>query len=215
MRAPRTAQPRGDWTIIERSPGVVQWAYRNKPVYTSRRDPVTLSFVGSDNPGWHNVYTQRALPPPEGFTVQDGRIGHVLAGPNGKSIYVYNCHDDALDQIACDHPDSTQAYRFAICGASDPERCVKTFPYVIASPGAKSESGLWSVIAIDPNTGHRAAQGQADALHVWAYRGRPVYNFGRDRKPGDTDGDAWGEFNGFRNGFKAFWLRDDFRRNAE
>ena len=35
-----------------------------------------------------------------------------------------------------------------------------------------------------------------------------------DVKPGDTNADAWGEFNGYRNGFKAFWLRDDFKGNA-
>ena len=37
-----------------------------------------------------------------------------------------------------------------------------------------------------------------------------VYTFGGDRKAGDINGDAWGEFTGWRNGFKAFWLRDDF-----
>ncbi len=67
---------------------------------------------------------------------------------------------------------------------------------------------------IDPKTGHRAVPEQADALHVWAYRGRPVYNFAGDRRPGDTAGDAWGEFYGYRNGYKAFWLRDDFLDNA-
>ena len=35
-----------------------------------------------------------------------------------------------------------------------------------------------------------------------------------DHKPGDANGDAFGEFNGYRNGFKAFWLRDDFLDNA-
>ena len=215
VHAPKMARPRGDWTVVERSPGVVQWAYKGKPVYTSLKDPVARSRVGSDTPGWHNLYTQRAVTPPEGFTVQEGRIGHVLAGPSGKSVYVYTCRDDAFDQIACDHPDSTQAYRMAICGAGDAKRCLETFPYVIAEPGARSESAMWSVMAIDPNTGHRATDGQPGALHVWAYRGRPVYYFGDDLKPGDTNGDAWGEFNGRRNGYKAFWLRDDFRGNVE
>ena len=54
-----------------------------------------------------------------------------------------------------------------------------------------------------------AAAGAPGSLHVWAYRDRPVYHCGRDKKPGDIDCDTWGEFNGSRNGFKAFWLRDD------
>lgn len=30
----------------------------------------------------------------------------------------------------------------------------------------------------------------------------------------DANGDNYGEFNGARNGFKAFWLRDDYRDNV-
>jgi hypothetical protein len=49
---------------------------------------------------------------------------------------------------------------------------------------------------------------------VWAYRERPVYTYGADKKPGDADGDNFGEFNGARNGFRAFWVRDDFHDNT-
>jgi hypothetical protein len=44
---------------------------------------------------------------------------------------------------------------------------------------------------------------------VWTYRNRPVYHCARDHAPGDVQCDNFGEF-GVRNGFKAFWLRDDF-----
>jgi predicted lipoprotein with Yx(FWY)xxD motif len=137
----------------------------------------------------------------------------VLADANGRTLYVYNCNDDAQDQQSCNHPTSPQAYRMAVCGNGDPELCLKMFPYVMAPPGAVSKSRLWSVMTIDKNTGRLAQAGQAGAIQVWAYRDRPVYTFGRDR-PGDTGGDAWGEFNGYRNGYKAFWLRDDYRSNA-
>jgi predicted lipoprotein with Yx(FWY)xxD motif len=213
--APETAQAQGEWSIFERSPGIKQWAFRKKPLYTHTADQKFGSLVGSDVPGWHNVYTQRAPIPPEAFTVQDTRSGHVLADARGMTIYIYNCGDDALDQLACDHPDTTQVYRFAICGGGDPARCLRTWPPVLAPKDAKSESRSWSVMDIDPKTGHRAVPGQADALRVWAFRDRPVYNFAGDRKPGDIAGDAWGEFYGNRNGFKAFWLRDDFRNNDE
>ena len=79
---------------------------------------------------------------------------------------------------------------------------------------AKSDSGLWSVMLIDPNTGHRATKGQAGALSVWAFRDRPVYTCSLDRQPGDANCDSFGEFNGRRNGFRAFWLRDDFGNSA-
>ena len=214
MLAPATAQAQGDWTVNERSPGIGQWAYRGKPVYTHVGDTSYRSFLGSDVPGWHNVYTQRMPAPPKEFTVQDGNVGLVLADAQGRSIYTYICGDDAPDQLACDHPGTTQAYRFAICGGGDPQRCLETWPYVLASTSAQIYNEAWSVVAIDPKTGHYAAEGQTDALNVWAYRGKPVFHFAGDKIPGDTEGDHWGEFNGYRNGFKAFWLRDDFLNNA-
>lgn len=212
--APQTAQVKGEWSVVERSPGIKQWAYRGKPLYTFLQEKRTRSVTGSDVPGWHNVFTQRALPPPQEFTVQDSRIGQVLADSRGKTIYLYACNDDALDQQTCDHPDSPQAYRLAICGNFDPKLCRETFPYVPASAGARSDSRLWSVMTIDQETGHRAEPGQPNAMQVWAYRERPIYTYGADRQPGDADGDAYGEFNGQRNGFRAFWLRDDFRGNS-
>ncbi len=212
--APAFAKANGAFSIFERSPGLRQWAYRGEPLYTRIGEERFQSLEGSDIPGWHNVYTHRAPPPPSDFTVQGTPGGLVLADSRGKSVYFYNCGDDALDQLACDHPQSPQVYRFAVCGKGDPARCLKTFPYVLATPGAKSTSRVWSVIAIDPHTGHLAAPGQADALQVWAYRARPVFTCALDEKPGDVRADGWGEFNGLRNGFRAFWLRDDFEGNA-
>src|SRR5437868_6951245 len=198
--APQIVKERDDWTVVKRAPGVNQWAYRGKPLYTYNYDRGSRNFWGADVPGWRNVYTQRALRPPEGFTVQDAEGGgQVLADSRGRTIYLYNCRDDSFAQLACDNPDSTQAYRLAICGDGDAKLCRETFPYVIAPAGAKSASRLWSVMAIDPDTGHRAVPGQA-SLQVWAYRGRPVYTYAGDDQPGVTNADGYGEFTGRRNG---------------
>lgn len=211
--APENVKELAGWTAFERAPGLKQWAFRGKPLYTYNYDRDTRSFNGADVPGWHNTYTQRALPPPAEFTVQDADFGgQVLADSRGRTIYLYNCTEDTFAQLACDHPETTQAYRLAICGNGDPELCRETFPYVIAPPDAQSISPLWSVLAVDPDTGHPAAAGQSDALHVWAYRGRPVYTHVRD-VPGTTNGEGIGEFSGLRNGYQAFVLRDIFQNN--
>lgn len=220
VAAPALAADTDQWTVIRRSSGTRQWAFRGQPLYTHKNDPGSRSFVGGDepdwrNPKWHNTYTQRAVVPPDAFTVQDAEFGgQVLADARGRTLYLYNCNDDSLVQLACDHPDAPQEYRLAICGNGDPAVCLETFPYVIAESDAKSESSLWSVMAIDPETGHRAASGQDNALQVWAYRGRPVYTYAGDREAGVTNGDGIGEFTGRRNGYKAFVLRDDFGENA-
>ncbi len=215
VAAGELAQAKGDWTVFQRAPGLKQWAYKGKPVYTFTGDEKERSYQGGDEPGWHNVWMQQAPPAPAGFSVQDTHTGQVLASPNGKTIYFYSCTDDAHDQMLCDHPGAPQAYRFAICGGGDPARCVKTFPYILAEANAKNTSRAWSIMWIDPQSGREAKADQSGALRVWAYRDRPVYNFAGDKQPGDVEGDAWGEFNGRKNGFKAFWLRDDFDRNGE
>ena len=210
--APENITERGGWTTFERAPGINQWALRGKPLYTSNFDTYERSFTGADVPGWHNVYTQRAPFPPEEFTVQDAVFGgQVLADSRGRTIYLYNCIEDTFAQLACNNRTTTQAYRLAICGDGDAKRCRETFPYVVAPNDANAESPLWSVVAIDPNSGYSATPEQSDALHVWAYQGRPVYTFAGDPEPGDLYGQGMGEFAGTRNGFRAFILRDIFQ----
>ena len=212
--APQLAQAQGEWSTIERSAGVRQWTFRGKPLYTYAMDTNQWGQEGSDVPGWRNVYTQRVPPPPAGFTVHDTIMGQVLADHRGMTIYVYNCGDDSVDQLSCDHPDDTQVYRLAMCGGGDAARCLQNWPYVPADRNATSNGRAWTVMQIDPKTGHRAAAGQPDALSVWAYRERPVYTYAGDRQPGDVNGDGTGEWRGFRNGLKAFWLRDDYYEGA-
>ena len=211
--APENVMELGGWTTFERAPGVNQWAFRGKPVYTYNYDRAARSFRGADVPGWHNVYTQRAPFPPEEFTVHDADFGgQVLADSRGRTIYLYNCIEDTFAQLSCNNPGTTQAYRLAICGNGNAERCRETFPYVIAPVGAHSASPLWSVMEIDPATGHSAAPGQTDALHVWAYQRRPVYTYAGDRRAGTSNGQGIGEFSGSRNGYHSFVLRGIFSR---
>ncbi len=209
--APDVAHPHGEWSIIERSSGVRQWAFRKRPLYRYAMDRTRQdSLQGSDVPGWHNVFTQMTPPPPRDFTVQDTTAGQVLADSHGMTIYIYQCGEDALDQLGCDYPTETQVYRWAMCGGGDPARCLQTFPYVPAPGDAPRNDAAWSAVDVDPMTGRFARPGQHGSLHVWAYRGRPVYTYAGDKVAGDINADSHGEFRGEREGFKAFWLRDDY-----
>ncbi|MBX7199110.1 MAG: hypothetical protein K1X51_07000 [Rhodospirillaceae bacterium] len=210
--AAETSQPQGEWAIIQRSPGVRQWVFRKKPLYTYIADTRPKSMLGTDEAGWHNVYTLPAPAWPREFTQQETHAGIVLADAAGKTIYVYTCGDDAMDQLACDYPGAPQEYRLSVCGG-EAQRCLATWKPVAAAKDAKAPSRSWTTIDIDPLSGKYALPGEKGSMHVWAFRGRPVYTFARDGV-GDVEGDAWGEFFGFRNGFKAFWLRDDFFANS-
>jgi len=41
-----------------------------------------------------------------------------------------------------------------------------------------------------------------------------VYTYAGDDRAGDINADGLGEFRAEREGFKAFWVRDDFNRRA-
>jgi predicted lipoprotein with Yx(FWY)xxD motif len=212
LQAPAAAREHGDWTLFTRTSGERQWMFRGKQLYVHAEDQRVRSQAGSDVEGWRNVYTQVAAPPPAEFTVQDTASGQVLADARGRTLYSYTCGDDAVDQLSCEHPADTQVYRLAMCGGGSAERCERNFPYVEAASGARSHGRLWSVVEIDPATGHLAGKGQPGALRVWAYRERPVYTFAGDERPGEVNADGLGEFQADREGFLAFWWRDDFFR---
>jgi predicted lipoprotein with Yx(FWY)xxD motif len=212
VQAPATARRHGEWSIFVRASGERQWAFRGRPLYVFAEDGRVRSLAGSDVPGWRNVYTQEPTPPPAEFTVQETSSGEVLADARGRTLYSYTCGDDAPDQLSCEHPDDTQVYRLAMCGGGSAERCGRNFPYVQAEGSARAKGRLWSVVAIDPATGRFAARGQPGSLHVWAYRDRPIYTFAGDGQPGEVNADGLGEFQSDREGFRAFWWRDDFFR---
>lgn len=208
--APRS---RGDWGVIERSPGVFQWTYRKKPLYTLVEEEQRAAFHGSDIPGWSNVFTQPAPAFPKGFTIQDAPGGQVLANADGRTIYIYTCIDDTLDQQICDHPSLyTQKYRLAMCGNFDNARCLAQFPYVTAGASERSTSRIWAIKHINTETGQYVDEGTPGSLRIWTYRDRPVYYFFKDKIPGDTYGDSWGENNGWINGYHAFFTREEFRK---
>jgi predicted lipoprotein with Yx(FWY)xxD motif len=60
--------------------------------------------------------------------------------------------------------------------------CATTWPPLAAAADAKPE-GDWTLITRD------------DGSRQWAYKGKPVYHFAKDQKPGDRAGD----------GFKEIW----------
>lgn len=208
--APELARAQGEWSILERSPGVRQWVFRGSPLYRFRRESWPWSQLGSDQPGWRNVFSQPLPTPPASFKRQATLAGEVMADRHGKTIYRYQCGEDSADQLACDHPDDTQVYRLAMCGAGDPQRCLEHWPFVLAEDDPETDNRSWSIVTIDPMTGRFAESETPGALRVWAFRDRPVYTFAGDTEPGEVNGGGTGEWRGKRNGLLAFWLRDDF-----
>lgn len=58
-------------------------------------------------------------------------------------------------------------------------KCATNWPPLKASADAKNE-GEWSIVK------------RKDGSHMWAYEGKPLYTFVKDKKAGDTNGDGVG-----------------------
>ena len=52
LAAPRGAKPFGDWSLIPRPEGGVQWAYKTKPLYVYSEDRPGQPARGSEAPNW-------------------------------------------------------------------------------------------------------------------------------------------------------------------
>jgi predicted lipoprotein with Yx(FWY)xxD motif len=211
--APVFVQVGHGWSVFDRGDGVKQWAFKGRPLYIFKPERHRRGLSGEDMPGWHGAYLQEAPKYPPAVTVHDTSMGPVLADRQGKTLYVFACVEPSVDQLSCDHPADTQVYRLALCGNADAAACLKTWPMVQALAGDKSLNWVWSVIEIDPNSGHYAASGQRGSLRVWAYRGRPVYTFSGDKQPGDDRGDGVGGGAGQSMMFTALKLRHDLNQS--
>jgi predicted lipoprotein with Yx(FWY)xxD motif len=162
--APPNATRDGDWSLLSRVDGTRQRAYRGAPLYRFARDKVVgvADGDGADGGAWHAA----AFQPGAGMAVPDAvQVAEIanaggagLADSLGMTLYAYR--DDA------GHPELPCAGGFD-CGR----------PWIpLEAPQIANPVGDFSVIARD--TG----------ITQWTYRGRPLYRFDGDQRPGEANG---------------------------
>jgi predicted lipoprotein with Yx(FWY)xxD motif len=163
LTAPADATPVGDWSIVARADGIKQWAFRGKPLYRFAKDtkPGEVSGKGADNGQWQTA----SLP-------QSPDEVRAPAAVTVRSV------SKALGDIFVDRRGMT-LYTFdgdAAPGKSScKDACEKVWPPLKAAELAKPV-GDWTVVIHD------------DGSRQWAYKGKPLYTFSGDAKPGDALG---------------------------
>lgn len=84
--ASEDAKPQGDWELIARPDGSLQWAYRGEPVYRYVKDTVPGTMVGEKASGsWDVLY--EAIETPPNVMIKPTVLGQTLAILNGHTIY--------------------------------------------------------------------------------------------------------------------------------
>jgi predicted lipoprotein with Yx(FWY)xxD motif len=153
-----------DWSILRRADGLRQWCYRGAPLYSFARDemPGNAKGEGAEGGAWRAMVFLPALGSvlPDSITVRHvpDAGGTALVSSAGLTLYAYQ--GDAGRSV----PD---------CGVGS--NCARHWRPLEAAAIA-NPTGDFTVIA------------REDGITQWAYRGRPLYLFDGDRKPGEVRG---------------------------
>ena len=175
--AAQLARPVGDFTVVSRDDGILQWAYRGRPLYTYNGDTILGDAKGDGVDGnWHVVRRMRQFMP-QGVKIRHNHYdGDNLATDAGMTLYVRDrvfgsTIGHSMRDGFANEPDIGRILGTAACDAD----CTKTWR-PLAAPADASPSGYWDVAI------------REDGTKQWVYRGFALYTFTGDGKPGDMAG---------------------------
>ncbi len=132
------AKAQGDWSLVKRADGSLQWAYRDKPLYAYSKDVAAGDTFGEEvNGQWHLAF-KAIFTPPE-IAVTKTLIGSALANSAGMALYTSD--KDKPNESACN------------------DACVRTWRPVSA-PWSARATGDWSIVARKDGTRQWAHKGK-------------------------------------------------------
>jgi predicted lipoprotein with Yx(FWY)xxD motif len=156
-----SAQPLGDWSVVTRSEGAKQWAYKGLPVVRSYKDqlPGDINALGyGRGGGLGGASPTLAAPPmrlPSGISVNL---------KNGVGLVAFSAQSNVLYTL----PASGARARLRDAGPGKWRR-------LPASENAKA-FGDWSITR------------ENDGTKVWAYRGQPLFTYVGDHEQNQSNG---------------------------
>ena len=185
--AENSSVARGDWTLVDRGGGTKQWAYQGNPLYRFSFEKEIDEYAGGYNsggviegggddsdlldpankvyapePGWRMAAFTPAknLVMPEGVDAREiaAANGFGLVTTNGMTLYILDGDVKKENQIC-----------------SSDSACTDVWIPLMAAELALP-IGNFSVVE------------RADGTNQWAYKGRALYSFEKDRVAGDARG---------------------------
>ncbi|HTT05626.1 MAG TPA: hypothetical protein VMF64_10080, partial [Steroidobacteraceae bacterium] len=178
--APALAHPVGEWSVLTRSDGIRQWAFRGKPLFTYARDLASgdANGVGLSR-DWDAARVVSFYMPAQVRLVQTPGRGKVLSTAEGMTLY-------RRDAIPMDfgggqstrhgvpiQPGVGREIGVSLKGCEG--ACLTSWhPFV--APADAHPDGFWDV-AIRP-----------DGVHQWVYQGYALYTYAGDHEPGEIAG---------------------------
>ena len=168
VAAPWAARGTGDWSVVTRVDGAVQWAFRGKPLYRHPKgDVVGGEVTGHGIDDFEAVVLEPAPTLPPWATIQASDAGELIADQRGLTVYAHgvNARGQRAYRGPVTCPDGT---------CVDPQ-----WQPFIAANGSQAV-GSWGLVKL------------ADGRQQWTYKGQKLYTNTLDRKPGEFKGIRFG-----------------------
>ena len=185
LLAPAGAAPLGDWSLVRRPEGRLQWAYQSRPLHAWSREETpgevatnvglaeTANLKLAETPA-----AAGALMPPAGWRVARLEPARSIAAPDGiEARLVLSAQAIVLTDFG-----GFTLYAFEGDAARDGQTCsdrgceMDWLP--VPAPALAFDLGDFSIVS------------RQDGARQWAYRGRPLYRYRGDLLPGDAHGRA-------------------------
>ena len=104
LQAEASDQSLGQWVVIKRPDGILQWAYQGKPLYTFINDTFPGARLGDGRARSWNVLFD-PIDVPAGMTIEATVLGFVLADHRGRTLYTRTPSTATGKQKALEEPD--------------------------------------------------------------------------------------------------------------
>jgi predicted lipoprotein with Yx(FWY)xxD motif len=175
LPAAALARNKDDWSTVDRGDGTRQWAYKGRPLYTSKRDVIATHIRGHSVNKWQAVVLQPAPALPPWATIQNSDMGAVFAAKDGKTVYAFIGDIDKLKPISCD------------------DVCIRKNWIPVPAAASDKPTGNWDIIRNE------------DGSLQWTHKGGAIFTFARDYKPGDIFGDKFAHGHGKHSLTGGWW----------
>jgi predicted lipoprotein with Yx(FWY)xxD motif len=206
VAAPALAMAHGDFSVVARSDGSKQWAYRKHPLYLYSGDTLPGDARGSSvDKHWSvaQVY-ENFRPQGVGIATLNG-YGDTLT-LNGMTLYGGYPFEKRWGGRNLRGTFTNIYFKGKQLGSAAcvDESCLQTWRPFLASADAKA-NGFWEPVQ------------RPDGTRQWAYKGYALYTYAGDKVPGDHSGQAIYDFaktEGTPAELKRTMFFDDFGRAA-
>lgn len=174
VQAPQMALPVGDFTIVARQDGLLQWAYHGKALYRFKGDVDYGDANGGAADGRFQVaYVMRYFMPANVAVRKDRQFGGLLTTADNHTLYAREIGADGADGAQrAERGNPTMGMNIGVTSCD--KACEQTWKPLLAPDNAMPE-GYWTAFT------------RADGKKQWGYYGYALYSYAAEG-PGQITG---------------------------